>query len=209
MTNTGTNQSFGFTPIPYCFLGTSTSLEDPNLTGEARRVKPRKPFNWLNWNNRYINGNGLMLVPRLRSSQCCDPSTRKPPCSGAAAASVPRSPIPANAQTQAQDGTTDVFMPELLRRSQTPAAVNAARRPQRHRLDLVGTPSLFTGVVVQPASIWDINWADDPRFNRGAHSTTFPPTASREGQSQHDRQPGGLRGLFRIRRTTPTTLNRA
>jgi hypothetical protein len=161
LSNTGTNQSFGFTAIPYCFLGTlNQAFQNSSLTGEARLVKPQKPFNWLTWNNRpYLSGNELMLVPRLRSSQLLrsfSDAENPPTAGGGATGWSPYDPSYQSQQAlqqQAQSGKADVFnhLQSFFYDTTKDAGGNVQTPPpgvpvRMHRvLDLVGTPSLYTG----------------------------------------------------------------
>lgn len=72
------SNSFWFNALPHNTLGfMNRSYFDPNEQNvgnandnEAKKVKPRKPFPWLSWNNRpYVSGNELLLAPRSRSSK--------------------------------------------------------------------------------------------------------------------------------------------
>lgn len=145
-----------FTLVPRLSLGfLNRTFQDTAAAGEARKVKPKSPYEWLTWNNRpYASGNELMLVPRLRSSQILkqfsngeplaaggDPPSPYDNATGAldAKGAVVQTPQPAFAHLE-----NFFFQPPQTAGVEQPAPRGTAAHLYR-LLEYVHAPSLFAG----------------------------------------------------------------
>ena len=175
------NNSHNFNAVPYHTLGfLNKPFEDSAALGEAKQVKPAKPFSWMTWNNRpYVSGNELLLAPKLSPSLLLREFTT--------AEIKPTDWSPYKPPTKEEDnlirtGVFDhllSFFHEEPEDSNPPIEVAPGVPLHMYRLlEYVHTPSLFTGTQMwaNPASFSsnampaknDPTYVNDPRFGHQA-----------------------------------------
>ncbi len=177
--------SYWFNAVPTCTLGfLNRTFADPNQQNiqggndnEAKKVKPRKPFPWLTWNNRpYVSGNELLLVPRSRSSKLLrDFATAED--TGQGLASIYADPLDPLDPTPSQPSTTKYpfahlenyfYVGSTSPRNQ-PVVEESVPVNLSRVLDYVQAPSLFEGTQTwlnpQPFNDALSGSFDDPRYD--------------------------------------------
>jgi hypothetical protein len=174
--------NYWFNAVPYGSFGfLNRTFQDTAAAGEARKVKPKSPYEWLTWNNRpYASGNELMLVPRLRSSQILkqfsngeplaaggDPPSPYDNATGAldAKGAVVQTPQPAFAHLE-----NFFFQPPQTAGVEQPAPRGTAAHLYR-LLEYVHAPSLFAGTET---------WLNPQYFQAAPITDPADPRASLE-----------------------------
>jgi hypothetical protein len=168
-------RKFAIYGMPFHTLGfTNSSLQPQALTGAdesdnaiKRRLLPRLPFEWVNWNNRpYVSGNELLLVPRWPSSQLTRrfktlqgaPNTWSPYEPGLSDKDQLKNGLSPLAHLEnlfaEEDGTTALGVPLHLYRV----------------LEYVHTPSLYAGTQ---------KWINPGNFSAAAVATVTDPNDPR------------------------------
>jgi len=182
--------SYWFNAVPFHTLGflnrayfdaNAQRVGGPAGDNEAKKVKPRKPFSWLTWNNRpYVSGNELLLAPRSRSSKILRDFSTAENAQGAPALASPYSteldPTPgsnANANASLPFQHLENYFYTGLMTSTT----HGVPRNLSRVLEYVHAPSLFAGTQTwlnpQTMAVTAAERAgglhpDDPRHNHQA-----------------------------------------
>jgi len=175
---------FHFNAVPDCTLGfLNRAYQDPQASGDLRKLKPRLPFEWLTWNNRpYVSGNELTLVPRVRSSQLLRTfSTGETAAAGGGGNAytpfhrtlgIDGKPLGGEDKKLAFGHLENFFFTAQGAANLQPNDVKGAPKELYRVLDYVHAPALFSGTQfwLSPAafsqSVNPLGGTLDPRYNR-------------------------------------------